>query len=358
MSLRFVDLRLESNEASDCVRLRDQALLDANGWDAAYLLFLDEGHLEEAIVLLGHQAGAPLTEGWSDRRLEVDVGKAAGKTDDAEAAASFGEHHYVVASHFGKKRGPLQVARHWFARLPAVLPEGDAEPVAVKVVRDKFRLHRMVNDALGEQAVPAHPYLTSAFVAAARERGSEKDKKWARRLVDGDRPINVEGAAFRPNGNLLLGLRFPVAPDGSPLLVELARVPELFEEPGWPEVVAVWTLEGPGTPSAWAGLRAMTTTGDDSYDVVCGNLDAADKDSLLLDCHPEGRSALSSHWRFDLAGQTGGGRVAGWLVAELEGETRVEGITTGPDGHVVYVVDEDHRIGLHLLAIGEDAAAE
>ena len=45
------------------------------------------------------------------------------------------------------------------------------------------------------------------------------------------------GAAFRIDGSLLLGLRFPVATDGRPIIVEVNGVERLFE-PGsaMPEV--------------------------------------------------------------------------------------------------------------------------
>ena len=223
-----------------------------------------------------------------------------------------------------------------------------------QVRRDKFRLHRAINDALvaGElDIIAADARMTAGFVTAARDTAQAKGKKWARRLGDGDRPLNVEAAAFRPDGNLLLGLRFPIAADGSPLLVELAGVPESFEGGPDPLVVAIWKLDGPGGPDTPVGFRAMVTDGSDAFDCILGSLDATDKGSLLLDCHPGGADAVSQHWCFELSGRRGGGRVDARQAAVFDDLQRVEGLAHGPDGHFVYVVDEDHRIHMRFLAV-------
>jgi hypothetical protein len=38
-------------------------------------------------------------------------------------------------------------------------------------------------------------------------------------------------------------------------------------------------------------------------------------------------------------------------VALFDDLQRVEGLAHGPDGHFVYVVDEDHRIHMRFLAV-------
>lgn len=358
--LRFTDLHLDRNEASDLLPVTDPTVLDAHGWDLAYWVFLDEDQLDDAIGLLGHTRGAELDDGWEHRAVATDCGRDAGKTDDSEASAAYGGHVYVVGSHYGGKRGPLQPARHWIARFraDALATYGgasDVGPIDVHVVRDKLRLHRMVNDALAplaEELAPVHEEMTEAFIRACRDKGEKKGKKWATRLKDGDHAFNIEGAAFRPGGTLLLGLRFPVQLTGAPVLVELAGVPAMFEDGTWPEVVGVWRLQGPGGPERWTGIRAMTTRGDDVFDLITGNLDAVDKSSLLHDCYPLGKTAVSEHWRVDLAGRRGGGTAeATYVHAFPDGETRVEGLAHGPDDHFVYVVDEDGRVHVKFLAV-------
>ena len=110
----------------------------------AYFIFLDEGHLDDAVAVLGHPAGRPLGEGWEHHPVTVDCGADAGKTDDAEASASYGAFTYVVASHYGKKAGPLQVTRQWMARFRQDDLAGrvDDYSVSMQVMRGRFTLHR------------------------------------------------------------------------------------------------------------------------------------------------------------------------------------------------------------------------
>ena len=91
--------------------------------------------------------------------------------------------------------------------------------VALDVQRNQFRLHRVVNDAIDEaDVVPIVPGDTvrDRFIAQTLENGRVKEKSWAHRLRERDVPINVEGAAFRPSGTLLLALRFPTSAEVEP----------------------------------------------------------------------------------------------------------------------------------------------
>jgi hypothetical protein len=354
----FVDLVLDRNEASDIAPVTSGAVLAAHDWDVAYFIFLDEGHLDEALAVLGHPAGRPLGEDWEHHPVTVDCGEHAGKTDDAEASASYGGFTYVVASHYGKKAGPLQVTRQWMARFRQDDLAGrvDEYTVSMQVMRGRFRLHRIVNDALavsGVELIADDDRMAASFIAAARAAGERKGKKWARRLKDGDRAFNIEAAAFREDGNLLLGLRFPVTANGAPVLVELAGVPALFDGGEDPTVAAVWHLDGPGSAAAPVGFRALATRDGRTFDCVLGNLDATDKESLLIDCYPQGAPALSAHWRFDLGDRHSGGPTSAEQVhSELgEDEQRVEGIAPGPDGHTLYVVDEEGKVGMRFLVV-------
>ena len=356
--MTFVDLVLERNEASDIAPVTSRAVLDAHGWDVAYFIFLDEGHLDDAVAVLGHPVGRPLGEGWEHHPVAVDCGEDAGKTDDAEASASYGAFTYVVASHYGKKAGPLQVTRQWLARFRQDDLAGrvDEYSVSMQVARGRFRLHRTVNDALaasGVELIADDERMAAAFIAAARAAGEKKGKKWAGRIEDGDRAFNIEAAAFRADGNLLLGLRFPVTALGAPVLVELAGVPAFFDGGEEPSVAAVWHLDGPGAEAVPVGFRALTTRDGRTFDCVLGNLDATDKDSLLIECYPNGGRGLSAHWRFDLGDRGDGGLVrAEHVHSELgDDEQRVEGIAPGPDGHTLYVVDEEGKVGMRFLVI-------
>lgn len=354
-----IDLELERNEASDLAPVTSKLVLAENGWDLGYFIFLDEGHLDDAVGLLGHRSGEELEKGWEHRQVKADCGKAAGKTDDSEASASHGAFTYVVASHYGKKGGPLQISRQWIARFNQddAIHAGSNGGVAMHVKRDKFKLHRLVNDALADsdvELIRADKKMEKAFIDRARRAGDKKGKKWAKRLKKGDYPFNIEAAAFRPNGNLLLGLRFPVAASGAPVMVEVEGVPEWFEGGDFPVAAGVWQLEGPGSPERPVGFRAMTARGRDEFDCVLGNLDATDKGSLLIERYPEGAEALSQHWRFKLSDRSKRRVAKARHVETVDGgggEQRIEGIAPGPDGRMLYVSDEDGRVGMRFLQV-------
>jgi hypothetical protein len=197
------------------------------------------------------------------------------------------------------------------------------------------------------------PLTRERYIDATIRRGARKGKRWDGRVTSADQPINVEGAEFRPNGALLLGLRYPVTADGHPLLVELADVDALFADPEAPPRCAnVWVLQGAGSREEPVGVRALHHAGGDRYDVVVGNLDSTGKDSLVLQDHPEAADASSTHHRFSLPVLAAGGTVPTERVRDFPGLFRVEGVAQGPGGRWHYVVDEEGRVRLLTLLLG------
>jgi hypothetical protein len=352
--LTTIDLEHEGNEASDLLPVENDALLAAHGWDRGFWTVLDEGHVEDCVAVLGHRAGTGNDQGWKIHALTCLAGEDSGRTTDGEACARHDGWVYVFGSHYGSKDGPLQPKRAWIARFreKTIDEEVPETEVVLEIQRNQFRLHRAVNDAIDEaDVVPIVPGDTvrDRFIAQTLERGQTKGKSWTHRLRERDVPINVEGAAFRPSGTLLLALRFPTSADGEPLLVELSGVPEMFEDPArWPEVERVWVLEGATPPGTLAGFRALSHTGGDTFDAIVGSIDATGKGSVLLDDHPEGAEVESAHWRFTLP--PGGTieealSVRGEHVRTLHGLRNVEGLSVG-DGRAFYVTDEEERIQL------------
>jgi len=348
----IVDLQLAPNEASDLLPVHEPGLLAAEGWDLACLTALDEGRVEDCVALLGHDAGAPLGEGWSSHRLHFTPRGDDGRTEDAEALALRDGVVYVVGSHFGGKEGPLQARRHFLARFAQdELEDGvrGARP-PLEVARTRFRLHRAINDALAASGLALFalgPRAHEAFIAETIRRGEEGEKRWRGRVRPDDLPVNIEGAAFRPDGTLLLGLRFPVTADGHPLLVELPDVDALFaNEDAPPDCGRVWSFPEIGSPAAPTGVRALHHSGGDRYQLIAGSLDAEGKDSALLESHPEGARARSAHWQVQLGGE------APVQVHDFGALGRVEGVADGPDGHALYVVDEEARVDLRFLLVG------
>ncbi|WP_410790700.1 hypothetical protein [Kribbella sp. C-35] len=347
--MHATDLHLEPNEASDLCRVFSPDVLARHGWDRAFVTVLDETTAEDALALLVHSAGAALDEGWSARRIHADAGLSAGKTEDAEACAARDGYVYLLGSQFGKKAGPLSAKRSWIARVPEQSIAGDG-PVPMEIVRFRFGLHRAVNDALADvDLLPVGRLGQQAYVEATIARGQLKAKSWDGTIRAADHPINIEAAEFRANGNLLLGLRYPVTADGHPVLVELENVDELFDDPdAVPRCGNAWILGDAGSVEAPVGLRALDTRGGDVFDAVVGDLDASGKSATVLADHPEGAVADSEHIRFELPPEAG--RVVGSKVVHHFGDVRrVEGVAVDDEGHAHYVIDEEGHVALRTL---------
>ncbi|WP_412540968.1 hypothetical protein R8Z50_35225 [Longispora sp. K20-0274] len=335
-----VELSVGVNEASDLLTVRSPEVLAAHGWTAALWTVLDEGPVEESIALLGRAPDGT----WSTRLLPADAGAEAGRTEDSESLAYRDGYVYVLGSHFGSKRGPLQPRRAFAARFREADAAGPA-PVRLEVARNRFRLHRAINDALSGAGVdPLRPgsAVHRQFIVETLERGAERGKKWITRIVEGDLPVNIEGAAFTPSGSLLLGLRFPVTADGAPIVVELADAGDLFDG-SEPKVAAVHVLDA-AEEGALTGIRALSARPDGSFDAVVGSIDAMGKESVLLDDHPHGGGVPCRHLRFRLP-DADTFVIRPEVVGPINGFHNVEGVAE-LDGRPVYVTDDDHRVAL------------
>ncbi len=348
------DLHLEPNEASDLCNVLTAEVRARHGWDRALLTVLDEASAEDCLALLVHAADHPLDGGWDALRVHADPDGGDDKTEDAEACAVRDGHVYVLGSQFGKKAGPLSARRSWIARVSETSLETmlDGGRATLEIARLRFGFHRAVNDALAAAPVELlalGPLARTAYIEATIQAGEKGGKRWAGRVQPGDQPINVEAAEFRADGRLLLGLRYPVTADGHPLLVEIQDVESLFAEPdALPRSGSVWWLENVGSATAPVGFRGLDTHGDDRFDAIVGDLDAANKSATVLEDHPEGGRAASEHVRFALAGD-GGGPATAEVVHHFGELRRVEGVAIDHEGHSHYVIDEEGHVALRTL---------
>jgi hypothetical protein len=340
--LASIDLDLDPNEASGLLPVADHPLLEAHGWDEAFWVVLDEGTVDVSVAVVGHAAGAEIGSGWGIERLHALVEGEQATTEDAEAIARHDGWIYVFGSQFGRKDGPLQPKRSFVARFrePDVrhVLEPPAAPMAV--VRPPFLLHRLVNDALregGPETVRLGPRSHRALIAATRARGR-------RQVREDDLPLNVEGAAFRDDGSLLLGLRFPTTADGRPLLVDLDGIQRLFEPGGrLPEVRGFWVLDAVGRDGTMAGVRDLTLHEGELH-VVTGNIDAREKGSVLLENYSEGAHTMATHWRCRLPDGRRSGRLQAERVREFPELSAIEGVAIDHQDRVFYVSDEDEGV--------------
>jgi len=357
-----MELNLHPNEASGLLTIEDQALLGEHGWNLGFWAVLDEGEIEDCVAAIGHRRGSPDAEGWEIERLRAGVSGAAGKTEDAEAITrdEGTGYVYILGSYFGGKAGPLQPERGFIARFrEADVGHVTEDPaMELEVSRRSFALHRLINDALREEGpglIPLGEQSHNALIAATIELGEREGKGWAGLVLEDDYLINIEGAAFRDNGNLLLGLRFPTTAEGRPILVELEGIDRLFE-PGdaLPEVGSFWTADAVGRDGEIAGVRdlALLRTGEgEELHLVTGNVDSRDRQSVLIQDYPGGRGTVATHFRCILPQDANSGFLEAEFVREFPSLPRVEGISAAPEGRIFYVTDEDEGVHLRLTRL-------
>ncbi|MBA3702705.1 MAG: hypothetical protein H0W79_07750 [Rubrobacteraceae bacterium] len=355
-----MELNLHPNEASGLLTIGNEELLGEHGWDLGFWAVLDEGEIEDCIAAIGHRRGSPDDEGWEIERLRAEASGAAGKTEDAEAITRDNStgYVYILGSHFGSKDGPLQPKRGFVARFrEAEVGHVTEDPaMELEVSRRSFALHRIINDALeevGPGLIPLGEQSHKALIEATIERGEKESKKWAGLVREDDYPINIEGAAFRDNGNLLLGLRFPTTTEGRPILIELEGIDRLFDPDGdLPEVRGFWTADAVGNDGEVAGVRDLLGTGEgEELHLVTGNVDSRDKQSVLIQDYPGGRGTVATHFRCVLPEDARSGSLTAEFVREFPSLPRVEGMAVTPEGRTYYVTDEDEGVHLRLTRL-------
>lgn len=331
------------------------------GLDPLYWTILDDGPVEECVALIGKRAETTEpTAGWESRHLRATLTAPTGDTDDGEAIASHDGWIYVFGSGYGKKEGPLEPERSFVARFhedDVQVDDDGAVRGEIHAKQSPFVLHRVVNDALhsmGADLLAVSPRFRRKTLGKARKRAVAAGADWAWRLQHDDAPINIEGAAFRENGNVLLGLRFPVARGGNPIVVEVSGCERMFD-PALedPEPVAVYVVTAIGSRPELSGIRDLHLAGD-TLEMLIGNLDSDPDDSILLSEHPEAATALSSHWRVTLPDGEGLHLIEGAEhIHTFEGLTRVEGLAVDADGHYMFVSDEDNTVRTRFFGSGE-----
>ncbi len=153
----------------------------------------------------------------------------------------------------------------------------------------------------------------------------------------------------------MLGLRFPVAADGRPILVELEGIERLFE-PGdrLPEVKGFWVVNAIGRNGDMAGVRDLAivhTANGEELHLVTGNIDSRDKQSVLIRDYPGGRDTVATHFRCTLPPDAHTGSLEAGFVREFPTLPHVEGIAITEAGRFFYVTDEDEGVHLRLTRL-------
>lgn len=336
---------------SALLAMRHRRLMAARDWAQAYWMVSDEALIEDALFVL-YQSHHSAT--WHIEKVATNVIGPAGEYKDAEALAYRDGYVYIVGSHFGKKRGPLERKRQFIARFaePSEADGGGPLTIDMQVAHDGFGLHRLINDALRHHRidlVPQTAVVHDAYIQATRVSEEDRD----RQIDDHDRPINIEGVAFTNRGTLLLGLRYPVTADGHPVIIEMAGVESLFDQTGaLPRVVGLWIMPNAGRRDEAVGVRAIDRHGRDLH-VITGTIDGSPQISLLLAEHPQGATAYSAH-HICRPGRQSTGRITSRQVRTLAPQRAVEGIAVN-GSKLRYIVDDEHSVPVLSRALNHHA---
>jgi Protein of unknown function (DUF3616) len=318
---------------SALLRLR-RAATDPENWHEAYWTAIDEAPASECLAVIARIG--PGEGEWRIKPVAVRQDRGSRKTQDVEGLARFDGWVYLIGSQYGRPGGPLESRRSFVARFrePGGAP---ARAVRMEVVRDRFRLHRAINDALAVSRLPLarlSEKASRAFIRRTHALGQRRHKAWADRILPGDLPLNIEGAAFDDDGGLVLGLRFPVTASGQPIIVELEELEGAFRSAGWwPAVRAIRVLTGAGSRRAPVGIRDLELSGDQLH-VLVGGIEPE-----LVDHAPKPSARSFQH------------RVGRWkrgaeavplptrLVRRFRPGQRVEGIAGDGAGSFAYVAE-------------------
>lgn len=352
-SLMTIELATDTGEASALTPCLQRAWLEAHGFDHGFWTVLDEGRVEHSIAFLGHRHGAPLDEGWIFERVEA-APTSDDKTEDAECLAHHGEFLYVLGSHFGKKKGPLQAKRCFLARFSERALDGalgDAR-LDIEIARRPFVLHRLLNDYFHQEElslIALGPHARQAYIETTLAKAFKEDKAWGPLIRVDDWPLNLEGLAFA-GPKAYLGLRFPMDAEGHPLIVALEGLERLFEpdeEP--PRVTGAWALTSVGEPSFPVGIRGLELV-DDALHVLTGPIDTARKHASLVYDYPGSKQTACGHWRIPLDGLTGTNTAPTECVRVFDQHDHIEGVCRSGE-HWFYVADFDDKVVLHIAPV-------
>ena len=353
--LHQLNLNLEPNEASGLLTIENRPLLESHDWEYGFWVVMDDALAQDCVGAIGHKRGAGIGEGWEIERLHAEPHFifTEGETGDAESVARHDGWVYIFGSQHGGKRGPVDPEEAWVARFREEDVSHAFEDPAVRmdIARTDLTLHRVINDALkefGPELLPQGPSTYEAFVTQSRE-----DEDLAELVHEGDFTINIEGTAFRGDGSVLIGLRYPLEAEGQPILVDVAGVERLFESGGEspePEVSGFWVVDAVGREGTLAGVRDLAIVGDELH-VVTGNIDSKQKNSVVLEDHPGGRDTVATHFCGALPEAGGSGSLEAEFVREFPSRPRVEGIAVTDDGNFFYVTDEDEGVHLRLTRL-------
>lgn len=222
--LRRIRLKAPINEASGLLPISDPAVLKSLGLDEGYWLAHDEGGIDANAARSMVSIVGRTDEEWLRRQVQLTPADASARpVTDAEALASHGDWVFVVGSGFVGANNKIDRRRSFISRFSPAALDTEAKDLIVEVETLD----------LGSTLLTA---INRAFVSSAVElveASSSAQKGVAKAIGKGVTLINIEGAACS-GSSLLLGLRWPVATEGRPIVTEIVGGADLLTAP-WTE---------------------------------------------------------------------------------------------------------------------------
>ena len=257
------------------------------------LTVLDEANAEDALALLVHEEGCPLDDGWEAVRVHADRATARTRPRTPRPAPRGTATRTCSGPSSARRPGRSRPAA------PGSRASREDELLVDDAPRRRSRSPACASACTAPSTTrcgrhrppPARPARPERYIDATIKPGARGSAGRAASQPD-DQPINVEAMEFRADGSLLLGLRYPVTARRPPAARRDPRRRGAVRRPrrgsrSRPRVVARERRHA----EAPAGFRALDTRGDDVFDAVIGDLDAADKSATVLEDHPEGGKA-------------------------------------------------------------------
>lgn len=324
-----------TQELSALEPVRSTDLLSALDAERAMWTVGDEGPVERNLGLFVWPRGGT---GWEFHTVHCTPGATTWpKTDDSEAMCRIGDRITVIGSHFGKKTGPLEEKRAFYASFDestVTALRGQVVIRGMQVRTDGGALWRAANDRLamvGKHLLPGGQGEYRKLVGPrAAEIGVPSGE------AQGYRAINVEGAAVNAAGELVLGLRYPCWEDGMPILLVIPDAAGVIAGRTTPKIAWSACLKLPPGATGPLGFRALSIEGERRW-ALLGGLDSDPANSVLLSDHPEAAQESSYLVSWTAADEVmGKGPIAG--PAMKLGSEAYEGLAIPADGATAVVI--------------------
>ncbi len=316
-------------EASALLNVESSDLLQRLGVDEAWWLAHDEASASSLVSLL---IPAPKTKkGFRVLPVQENFDQGNPSRTDAEGLARIGNTIFIAGSGFLNSKNQMDRRRAFVVRFDESEVITDQRECTIRTEHLDLStvLLEHINNALAQQSIAtldASPKVQAML--------SDIDRAGTRVI---QQPTNVEGIAISGT-SLLVGLRWPVAASGRPLLAELHDAAKLLTAENWvaePLGSIPITMHEVDCDSASknrpSGFRALSVDRSGTVHAIVGS---TDRDLAEDDL----KRAPFVHLRLDPRLDRG------QAIQTFEGFRKVEALAPRRNGDWIYALDDEDAI--------------